>query len=104
MCEPAQLCERCAGEKEPFDPKPDVSEWVRWKLTDESWAKWRAENPDEVERLTQRLAEKRVDRAVQVTKVIGSSTLTCPDGVVKDVTEEVSRRVARKMQSQMEGQ
>ena len=43
-----QLCERCASEADPFDPKPDVAEWIEWKLTDESWAQWRAENPDEV--------------------------------------------------------
>lgn len=46
-----QLCERC-GEPEdpedvrPFDPKPDVQEWIDWKMTDASWAEWRAENPD----------------------------------------------------------
>lgn len=43
-----QLCERCAAEAEPFEPKPDVAEWVQWKLTDESWAQWRAENREEV--------------------------------------------------------
>ena len=40
------LCERCLDGKEPFDPKPDTQEWVTHKLTDESWAKLRAENPD----------------------------------------------------------
>lgn len=57
---PANLCERCvAGHKanddhasfEPFDPTPDTREWVDWMLTDESWAEWRAENPEEVHRL-----------------------------------------------------
>ena len=43
-----QLCERCAAQTTPFDPKPDVNEWLRWKLEDESWARWRAENPEEV--------------------------------------------------------
>jgi len=30
----------------PFEPKPDIQEWIDWKLTDESWSKWRAENPE----------------------------------------------------------
>ncbi len=50
---PADTCERCAdGPTEtPFDPTPDVPEWIAHKLTDDSWAEWRAEHPDEVERL-----------------------------------------------------
>ena len=45
------LCERCAKNLEPFTPTPDVPEWIDWKLTHDSWAAWREENPDEVERL-----------------------------------------------------
>lgn len=45
------LCERCATDQEPFVPTPDVPEWVEWKLTHESWAQWRDENPGEVARL-----------------------------------------------------
>jgi hypothetical protein len=44
-------CARCARGKDPFTPKPDHPEWIAWKLTDESWANWRAENPGEVKRL-----------------------------------------------------
>lgn len=44
------VCERCADpEAPPFDPSPDTDEWIQWKLTDESWAGWRAENPKWVE-------------------------------------------------------
>lgn len=43
------MCERCAEAKEPFCPKPDHPTWVRHKLTDDSWADWRAENPKWVE-------------------------------------------------------
>lgn len=43
-----QLCERCAAGEDPFEPTADTKVWVAWKLTDESWAKWRAENPEEV--------------------------------------------------------
>lgn len=39
-------CERCAGGQVPFEPKPDVAEWVQHKLTDESWAAWRADHPE----------------------------------------------------------
>jgi hypothetical protein len=45
-----QVCERCAGGQQPFDPVPDTAEWLNWKLTDESWAEWRRQNPAEAER------------------------------------------------------
>ncbi|HKO88764.1 MAG TPA: hypothetical protein VJU83_09650 [Burkholderiales bacterium] len=32
-------------------PKPDLPEWIDWKLTDESWQEWRDKNPDEVKRM-----------------------------------------------------
>ena len=50
-----QMCERCCDGEKPFTPKPDVQEWVLWKLTDDSWAQWREDNPDEVEKLKQSL-------------------------------------------------
>jgi hypothetical protein len=43
---PVQLCDRCVANADPHDPKPDVAEWINHKLADESWAQWRAENPD----------------------------------------------------------
>ncbi len=56
LCE---VCERCAqrhehpdvDEPDLFEAKPDVPEWINWKLTDESWAPWRAEHPEEVEKI-----------------------------------------------------
>lgn len=41
-----QRCERCAEGKDSFNPKPDHPEWLRWKLTDESWERWRIEHPE----------------------------------------------------------
>lgn len=42
-----RYCPRCAAYKPPYKhPKPDHPDWVKWKLTDESWATWREENPD----------------------------------------------------------
>jgi hypothetical protein len=47
-----QLCDCCAKRysdeesEEFFDPKPDHPDWIRHKLTDESWEQWRSENPD----------------------------------------------------------
>ncbi len=43
-----QMCERCCRSEPPFDPTPDVAEWVQHMLTDESWAQWRDENPEQV--------------------------------------------------------
>lgn len=47
-----QQCDRCAYGKPPFDATPDTREWVEWKLTDESWAAWRDENPEAVKAMT----------------------------------------------------
>lgn len=49
------FCVRCRAGEEPFEKKPDVEEWVRHKLTDESWAEWRAENLEEVEKMKARV-------------------------------------------------
>lgn len=37
----AQRCERCVNGEEPFKPKPDVKEWIDFKMKDASWKKWR---------------------------------------------------------------
>lgn len=43
-------CPKCARyDKTPYKAKPDVREWIEWKLTHESWQRWRDENPDQVE-------------------------------------------------------
>lgn len=44
--EHSQLCARCLRGNPPFSPKPDTLEWINHKLTDESWAKWREQNPE----------------------------------------------------------
>jgi hypothetical protein len=39
------LCPKCARyDHKPYKPKPDIKEWVDFKMTDQSWAKWREEN------------------------------------------------------------
>lgn len=44
-----QRCPRCAAYKPPYKhPKPDIEEWINWKLTDESWEQWRKDNPEKV--------------------------------------------------------
>lgn len=37
-----QLCDQCADGLPPFEAKPDTEEWTRFKMTDDSWAEWRA--------------------------------------------------------------
>lgn len=34
-------------------PTPDTPEWIKHKLAHKSWKQWRAEHPDEVEKLTE---------------------------------------------------
>jgi hypothetical protein len=46
FAEEAVVCQQCRDGADEFTPTPDRPEWVAHKLTDESWAKWRAENPD----------------------------------------------------------
>lgn len=41
-----QRCERCCKGHDAFTPKPDIEQWVYWKLTDKSWEQWRTENPE----------------------------------------------------------
>jgi len=50
---PNQLCTRCSPKKpkKPFCAKPDHPDWIRHKLTDESWSEWRAQHADEVAKM-----------------------------------------------------
>lgn len=51
-------CPRCRNRKPPYkNPKPDVKEWLEWKLTDESWAEWRADSPEEVAAVRAQLSQ-----------------------------------------------
>ncbi len=40
-----QLCEKCFKYQKPFAAKPEHPDWIKHKLTDESWQQWRDENP-----------------------------------------------------------
>lgn len=43
-------CPRCRNYQRPYKiTKPEHPRWLRWKLTDGSWAEWRSEHPQEVE-------------------------------------------------------
>lgn len=44
MARGTQVCRRCKSYRKPYAPKPDTAEWIAHKLTDPSWAEWRAEN------------------------------------------------------------
>ena len=47
-----EMCPRCVAGKPWYKhAKPDVREWIEWKLTDESWYEWRQENPAKVAKL-----------------------------------------------------
>lgn len=38
-------CPKCRRyDKNPYKQKPEHPEWIKWKMTDASWAEWRAEN------------------------------------------------------------
>ena len=46
--EPSPVCAQCAAGKKPFEPTPDVAEWLDHKNTSIYWAGWRTyhENKD----------------------------------------------------------
>jgi hypothetical protein len=45
------VCSRCQKGKPPFKAATEHPKWINFKLTDESWQRWRDENPEEVTRL-----------------------------------------------------
>jgi hypothetical protein len=53
------LCARCNVDAAPFEPKPETFEWMQFKLTDDSWAEWRHENPLKVHLYRERLKQGR---------------------------------------------
>jgi hypothetical protein len=70
-----ELCDRCYDGEPPFEPKPDVEEWIRHKLTDESWQRWRDENTEEVEKLKSILEQSK---SKPVDKSIDGEPIPCP--------------------------
>lgn len=58
-----EVCIRCFNEEDPFEPKPDIDEWNKWKLTDKSWAKWREDNPQKVKLLNNQYAKSKEKRS-----------------------------------------
>ncbi len=55
-----QLCQHCADRRrKKLVPSEDHPEWIEHKLTDDSWAHWRAENPAEVIAMQAKLSESK---------------------------------------------
>lgn len=52
-----QRCTRCTNYRQPYEPTPDLREWIEHKLNDESWVHWRLDNPDEVNYLRDLLGQ-----------------------------------------------
>lgn len=55
----ADLCPRCERLRPPYKPKPEIKEWIIFKLTDVSWGAWRWENPEKVIDMLEGLKEGR---------------------------------------------
>ncbi len=41
------LCNRCVGGLEPYEPTPDIEQWINHKTTHPSWEAWRQEEERE---------------------------------------------------------
>jgi hypothetical protein len=54
-----QLCTRCHRRRPAYKPKGEHPEWMEHVLTDESWAGWRAENPEKVDAFRSQLSVQR---------------------------------------------
>ena len=55
-----KLCPRCYAYRKPYNPKPDCREWIKWKLTNSSWKKWRDENIEEVKKMREQLLDNNL--------------------------------------------
>jgi len=53
-----ETCERCDAGRGAYAAKPDITEWIEHKLTDESWQAWRDRSPGEVAQLREILAQR----------------------------------------------
>lgn len=49
-------CKRCGTYKPPYAAKPDHPTWMQHKLSDESWAEWRAGSPRLVAAMREQLS------------------------------------------------
>jgi hypothetical protein len=59
-----QRCKKCDQHRgTTYKPKPDVIEWIEWKLTDESWQQWRNENQEKVLTMLQFVSAQSQDKA-----------------------------------------
>jgi hypothetical protein len=70
-----QRCQRCRHYKRPYPVKPDHPRWIQHKLTDDSWAQWRAENPVEVARLVDAGAAPVGEGATESAQHLSSLTV-----------------------------
>jgi hypothetical protein len=52
-----RCCTACQEGREPYAMKGEHPEWLLWVLTDESWQKWREENPGLVSSYNRELAQ-----------------------------------------------
>lgn len=57
----SNVCARCGRYRPPFKPKPEHPTWINHKLTDPSWALWRALHPPGVEQLRAQLTAAPTD-------------------------------------------
>lgn len=63
------LCDQCSHRRKPFKPTLDRPYWMAHKLVDESWEKWRKENPEEVALLKERVTQDEIAMYRAVAKL-----------------------------------
>lgn len=60
------VCDRCYKGRKPFAAKPDHHKWLRWKLRDDSWQKWRDENPAKCDEMLKHLRKLKREGVIDM--------------------------------------
>lgn len=63
----AELCSRCHASEQPFQPTPDVREWLDHILMDETWSDWRRDCPEALQQARANLATAPTRRTRSTT-------------------------------------
>lgn len=80
------LCECCCnGSDQLPEPTPDTEEWIRHKLTHDSWAEWRDENPEWVAKAKEALMDLRDDKIKKGYQLIADPFEDRDDNAAKNI-------------------
>jgi len=62
------LCERCSLDEKPFEPTPDLTEWLRHMLYHGSWGRWREDHPGAAREVREELGRRKATEAAEQSR------------------------------------